>query len=331
MRLHPILSVAALILASCALGKDVMPLRDPPILTATPVALERGNPSRTRVGALRYLDGWVLQSPDGRFGSISALWADRGRFTAIADTGQMFRFRMDDGGKMSEVAFLPLPGVPNPADDKKGRDSESITVDRATGRAWIGFEQYQQIWRYAPGLARAEAHAAPAAMKDWPENGGPESLVRLRDGRFIVFAEQQEGPGDTFEALLFAGDPTDPATPPPLRFFYRGVAGYLPTDAAELPDGHLILLNRHFTLMDGVSAVVTIVDPRAIAKDAIVAGREIARLASPLTVDNMEAISVEQEGGRTILWIASDDNQQPIQRTLLMKFALEEGPRQSGP
>jgi hypothetical protein len=38
----------------------------------------------------------------------------------------------------------------------------------------------------------------------------------------------------------------------------------------------------------------------------------------------MEALAVEREGGRTILWIASDDNFNPLQRTLLLKFGLDE-------
>jgi hypothetical protein len=32
---------------------------------------------------------------------------------------------------------------------------------------------------------------------------------------------------------------------------------------------------------------------------------------------------VSREGGRTILWLASDDNYNKLQRTLLLKFALE--------
>jgi hypothetical protein len=38
----------------------------------------------------------------------------------------------------------------------------------------------------------------------------------------------------------------------------------------------------------------------------------------------MEALAVERDGARTIIWIASDDNFNPMQRTLLMKFALAE-------
>jgi hypothetical protein len=39
----------------------------------------------------------------------------------------------------------------------------------------------------------------------------------------------------------------------------------------------------------------------------------------------MEGISVTREGGRTIVWLTSDDNYSPLQQTLLLKFALDQG------
>ena len=48
----------------------------------------------------------------------------------------------------------------------------------------------------------------------------------------------------------------------------------------------------------------------------------IARLAPPLTVDNMEGIAIRREGGRTFVYLISDDNQSKVQRTLLLKFEL---------
>ena len=52
--------------------------------------------------------------------------------------------------------------------------------------------------------------------------------------------------------------------------------------------------------------------------------RELARLQPPLTIDNMEGVSATIENGRTIVWLVSDDNFTPLQRTLLLKFALAE-------
>ncbi len=318
MRLSPIL-VPLLAPVLAAAGAPAPPIR------ATPVALDPGDPAHVRVGSLRYLGGWVLRSADKRFGGISSMVERDGRFTALSDEGVLIRFRMGSRGRVADTDIAPLPAGPGTVADKAHRDSESMQRDPA-GRFWVGFEGANEIWRYAPGFARAEAHAAPAAMHDWPLNGGAEAISRLADGRFIVFSEEQPGPDGSTEALLYSGDPTDPGAEP-VRFGYRAPAGYRVTDAVQIADGRVVLLNRRFTVMEGVSLVVTIADPRAIAAGQAWQPRELARLAPPLTIDNMEALSVRQEWGRTILWIASDDNFNPLQRTLLLKFALEEGPR----
>ena len=52
-------------------------------------------------------------------------------------------------------------------------------------------------------------------------------------------------------------------------------------------------------------------------------GVELARLAPPYTVDNFEGLAVfpDKRGG-TIIYILSDDNFNPLQRTLLLQFRL---------
>ena len=188
---------------------------------------------------------------------------------------------------------------------------------------WTGLEGRNAIARYAPSFARLEKLIEPKAMRNWPDNGGPEAMTRLPDGRFIVFSEEAFGPDNSTQALLFAGDPTDSQTSVQI-FGYRAPQGYRVTDAAKLPDGRIILTNRRFTLFEGVSAVVTVADPKDIVPGKSWQGIEIARLKPPLTVDNMEGISVTQEGADTIIWLISDDNFQSFQRTLLLKFRLEE-------
>jgi len=103
--------------------------------------------------------------------------------------------------------------------------------------------------------------------------------------------------------------------------------GFSPTDAGQLPDGRVLIVNRRFTIIEGVSAKLTIVDPRQIVENQILPSRLIATLKPPLRIDNMEALSIEQRHGRTIVWLASDDNFNPLQQTLLMKFALKDEPK----
>jgi hypothetical protein len=166
-----------------------------------------------------------------------------------------------------------------------------------------------------------EAGVAPAAIGTWPANGGAEAMVRLRDGRFLIFSEAAELEDGVTEAVLFDGDPAEPGTRS-ARLAYRPPTGYQATDAAMLPDGRILILNRRFGLLHGVSAMLVVAE-LPVEEGLVIEGREVATLKAPLAVDNMEALSVAQEGGQTIVWIASDDNFSPLQRTLLMKFALE--------
>ena len=157
-------------------------------------------------------------------------------------------------------------------------------------------------------------------MRRWPSNRGAEAMLKLPDGRFIVFAEGK-GSEAVSEALLFEGDPSRPGTRS-VRMTYAKPRGYRTTEAAMLPDGRALILHRRFAFLEGVSAKLSLLDPAQAQAGAILRGRQIADFHRPINVDNMEALSVTREQGRTIIWIASDDNYNPLQRTLLMKFAL---------
>jgi len=90
-----------------------------------------------------------------------------------------------------------------------------------------------------------------------------------------------------------------------------------------MPDGRVLILNRKLALPFSWSAVLTLIDPRDIRPGVTIRGREIARLAPPLTVDNFEGLAITREHGATMLWMVSDDNLLILQQTLLMKFRLD--------
>lgn len=301
------------------LGRDMR-------MTATPIALDPADPAVRRIGQLTWLGGVQLKSPDPAFGGFSALAVRGDRFTLLSDGGGIVRFRLDQSGRIVALRFADLRPGPGTGWQKEDRDSESMTSDPRDGTIWIGFERVNAIWRYDASLTRAEGHAAPRAMARWGRNSGAESLVRRSDGSFVVFAEASAWPGRRARAAIaFAGDPTrwpDRG----FRFSYVAPKGYKPTDAAELPDGRLLVLHRRFALPFLFSTKLTIVDPAAIRPGATVKGREIATLAPPLVHDNFEGVAVTRERGQTIVWIVSDDNQNLLQRTLLLKFRLEPDP-----
>lgn len=296
----------------------------PQRVTATPVPLDPRDPGRNQLGKLQYLGGWVLKGSDRRFGGVSSMTLQDGHFVMLSDGGVVTRFRFDGhAGPVADYAMSELPDGPGDGTRKVDRDSESSTFDPASGHVWAGFETRNQIWRYTKGFAQADGHVAPKAMSKWPRNEGAEAMVRLRDGRFLVFAETKMRPDGSHVALLFPGDPVEGAEP--VEFGYRGPAHFAPTDAAQLPDGRVVVLHRRFGIPAGFAAAITIIDPNAIRPGGVVTGTPVAMFAPPLTVDNMEALAIEQQGGWTILWVASDDNYFFGERTLLLKFALPNG------
>lgn len=283
------------------------------------VPLWPDDPARREIGKLRFLNGWAIESADPRFGGISAIAVRGPDITAVSDAGWLFRFRLPGRGASSVAEIQPIMEGPRGGFAKKDRDAESLLLWGSS--AWVGFEFAHEIWRYRLSDWKAEAHAAPRAMRDWPNNSGSEGMVRLRDGRFLIFSEGEgRGEGMT-EVLLFAGDPTTTrARLIPLR--YRKPPGYRLTDATLLPDGSLLLLNRRFRWTEGVAAKLVHAKLPPLRKEAVIEGEVIATLQAPATVDNMEGLSLTREEGRTIVWIASDDNYNPLQRTLLLKFEL---------
>lgn len=287
-------------------------------VVATAIPLDPADPGRRSLGRLRYLGGWHLTSRQQNFGGYSSLYVEEDRFVALSDGGDLLRFRIDAAGNVSDSHFNELPAFPAYTGNRSDRDAESMTFGPG-GDIWVGFEGHNAILRYAKDFTQLHSLAWPPAMRDWSANSGPEAIVRLTGGRFVVFAEGKLVARGTRAALMFPGDPTMLRNKP-FAFGYRPPKGYVATDAAELPDGRIMVLNRRFGVFEGFSMALAIVDTKAIKPGANVPGQLVAELKPPLNIDNMEGLSITREGGRTILWMISDDNQVPIERTLLLKF-----------
>jgi hypothetical protein len=319
MRLLFGLALVLLLSASVARAPD-----GKSVVNFEPIVLDRDRPDHRDFGQFEVLGAWRLTSNNAFFGGISSMRIRNGHVMALSDASYVFTFRFDEHQRQARLRVRQLPGIYNAR--YPDRDAESMTADPDTGTMWVGFEASNTIRRFSPNLGAKRAWVAPTAMTLWPDNTGAEAMVRLPDGRFLVFAEQSPGPDQSTEALVFPGDPIAHGRDS-MRFYYKPPTGFSPTDAGLLPDGRVLIVNRRFTIIEGVSAKLTIVDPRQIAENQILPSRLIATLKPPLRIDNMEALSIEQRRGRTIVWLASDDNFNPLQQTLLMKFALKDEPK----
>ena len=319
-------ALAAVVALSDCTGSSKAPPTAP--IRFQPLPLDARDPTRRKLGALTFLGAWKLTGDSALFGGVSSMAVDGDHFTMLSDSSELIRFDWRGGDKAINPTIVSLPAAPpSPTTRRRrhpryDRDSESLSIDPASKRAFVGFEGINEIRRYSPGFTAFEASVAPPLMRSWPSNGGAESVCVLRDGRVLVLAEVAGKPSPVRRGLLFDRDPTSPDAKTTF-FRYRPPLHFEPTDAALLPDGRVLVLNRRFNPFGGFEAALTIIDPAAIRSFTTIDGVEIARLAWPLTVDNMEALAIVREDGRTVVWIASDDNHLLLQRTLLLKFALD--------
>jgi hypothetical protein len=167
----------------------------------------------------------------------------------------------------------------------------------------------------------------PPALKKMPKNSGLEALVAVpRDlggaasalaGSLIGITET----GETGEAdsLGFIIRGSRFAT-----FRVKRSDDFSITDAA-LAGSDLLVLERHFSLLRGVSMRVRRIPLSAIEPGAVVDGEVLMTAGRGQQIDNMEGLAVHTNAaGETILTMISDDNFSFLQRTLILQFALVE-------
>lgn len=283
-------------------------------LVARPVAAPR------RIGALTLVGMLRLEGASPAFGGFSAVALRNGRVTLLSDGGNWLRFGIAHG-RLRDACIGYLPAGPGLGWAKGDRDSESLALDPMTGAAWVGFETFNEIWRYDAGFRRAEASVRPRAMKSWGVNRGAEALVRLADGRFVAIQERGAKRRLPREGLIFPGDPTRGGSP--RRFGFVPPPGFDVSDATALPGGDLLVLTRRWDWPLRFTAKLVRVARVSLAPGRIVRGEVIATLARGAYDENWEGVTAVREGARTVLWLVSDSDVGVVQHTALAKFALD--------
>jgi hypothetical protein len=306
---------------------------DPLILSAKSIELNPLKPSQRTVGPLEFLAGYDLSSESEYWGGLSGMVvsADGELLTAVADTGHWYRIGLehDTAGRLTgfmgaESGWL-LDTQGKPPKKRIYGDAESITA-LPDGNFLVAFEQKHRIWLYKKppndhALTQpAVVAGAPPDIAKLPRNGGIEAMARLPSGEYLLLSEWGvTADGDRLGWIGRRGKWAE------LRLAPTG--SFEPSDAALLPDGDLLLIERQFSLLDGFVSRLSVIDARTLAPGAVLQPRELAILQSPLYVDNFEAVASRQApDGSTLVYVLSDDNQRALQRTLLLQFRLPPNP-----
>jgi hypothetical protein len=300
-------------------------------VNARPIAsFDRSDRTRVRFGSLEYRSGLALTSRFPAFGGLSGLRLDaKGeRFISFSDKGTWFTGRIVYSGRemtgLDDVEAAPMLGSDGqPITTRGWFDSESIALDGSL--VYIGLERVNQVLRFdfSNGFTRSRGEVVPLppAARKLPFNKGLEALVFVPKGlplagTLIAISERGLDAQGNLIALLVGG-------PKPGQFSVRRTNSFDVSDAVLLPSGELLLLERKFSLLDGVGIRIRRIALASVAPGAVVDGPSIFDADLGDEIDNMEGIDAHvTPEGDTVLTMVSDDNFSMIQRTLLLQFTL---------
>ena len=323
-RLLALLLVVVVLAPGTWLREPVPPRIHTVDLHFRPLRLPAPEELARHLGRFELVGAWQMTSRYWRFGGYSSLLPIAGgSVLAISDRGHWLCFSPPGVKPQKPQVGRIFAGIKGDEDDLY--DSESATDDPATGRIWIGWEGDNAITRHDRKFQHFH-EIRPPAMRGWGNNTGPEAMVRLRDGRFIVLAEGFTGwlENRRHHAVLFAGDPLTAKNP--VLFGFTGPATFSPVDMAQLPDGRVLILMRRLVwpFPARFAGRIVIADPRDIRPGMPWRGRLVAMLSSSLPVDNFEGMAITPgAGGKVNVWLLSDANSAVTQRTLLWKLAVD--------
>ena len=171
------------------------------------------------------------------------------------------------------------------------------------------------------GLNKSIVIKLPTEARRMYPNQGIEGLAVVQAGPLrgwvVGFAERlTRGSGYHTGWIWTRGEPQ--------AIHLRDIDGFNITDAAGLPDGGLMVLERHFRWAEGIKMRLRRILPGELRPGARLDGHTLLEADSAYDIDNMEGLAVHRgPRGETVVSLISDDNfNRFLQRTVLLQFTL---------
>jgi hypothetical protein len=304
LRLVAALLVATPLTADAFAGSTPAPGGVATVTARTIAAFHPSEPGRTRFGELEFLGGLVLSSSNPAFQSLSALIGrDHGReLISVSDEGDWIAFRLktDDAGRplaVEDVRTAPLRNADGQLFGHKWeRDAESLTLrpGPSGGELLVGFEGHHRVLAYHFDGEPTTAFDAPGR----PVPGTPREITRLHGNRGLEgLAIAPAGTPLAGALLLVAEEPRSGEAdqpvwivggPRPGLFHLARRDHFADTDAAFLPNGDLLVLQRRFGLRIGLGMRLLRVPADEIRPGRTVSGRVLLEADWSWEIDNME-------------------------------------------
>lgn len=285
-------------------------------------------------GSLEFLGGMELISPDRNVGGLSGLVSleNGAQILAVSDNGFWFTadIEQDPDGKpfdLSRARYAPLL-----ASDGKtlrarwGHDTEALVIDENT--VLVSAERVNKIYRFPWPLTTGKERmfgelTLSPEIRNLRGTKGMEALALAPEGSplagtLVAIAERGKTGDDDLPAFLIKDNVVQ-------QLSIERSDRYDATDAAFLPSGDLLLLERRFNLRDLVGMRIRRFAEADIKPGAKLTGEVLMEADYGYQIDNMEGLAIHQDAqGHAILTLLSDNNRSILQRTLLLRFRLND-------
>lgn len=288
--------------------------------------------SSTRAfGKLEFVGGLELTSGNADFGAISAFrFLDSGtKLLSVSDNGFWIAGEIthDQSGKpigfdRVQIAAMSINGR-GPSDTKWLSDAEGLLVSGNT--ISVSFERDHRI---STGTLdpltfgfTSRDEPLPVPAKEIRSNRGFETLAKSPDdsalkGARVAVTEKSLNKDRNIYAGIMDGAGKG-------SFFIARQGEYDITDGDFLPNGDLLLLERKFSIAEGVGMRIRKIAGASIVKGATVDGPVLLEADLSYQIDNMEGLDIWQRSdGATMVSLISDDNHSILQRNLYLEFRL---------
>jgi len=315
-----------------AAGVDEKPVD----LEAAAVSFAPFSSATERFGGLEWRGGIEIDSDHENFGGYSGLVLskDGTKLVAVSDRGWWFTADVAyDGDRLSGIANGRTARLLGPGGKRfKGnhrQDAEGLSAygpKGTSGDLLVAFERRERILRYRFGRhgfkARPKTIRLPRDARRAKYNKELEAVARFGKGTqlagtIIALSERFLDKKGNIRGWLIGG-----RRPGPIAI--RRTEDFDITDMAILPGGDVLVLERRFSVITLAGMRIRRIAHKDIRRNAVLDGEVLLQANQPTrTIDNMEGIAVHRSpGGELRITIISDDNFNPVQRTLLLQFAL---------
>jgi len=236
-------------------------------------------------------------------------------FVAISDRGHILRGTMiRQNGRLTGLkdwTYHPLRGTQGNPVRGKANDAEGLALgpDRTL---YVSFEGVHRILSYPAGQSLPTQRIAPPVFRDFPQNGGLESLAVDRHGTLYALPERtwRRGGGTPLFRRTKDGWTELPG--------YTRNRGFLPVGADIGPDGRIYILERHFKGLGFATRIRAFaISPHGMSDPQLILQTPARRHG------NLEGLSVWQDThGQIRLTMVSDDNFLSLLRGEIVEYTM---------